>query len=141
MSEVRNLPELDPRTTRQFYNSSHVPFEPEPNALRIQYNNKAEFKRAAKLFGLMDDFKVCREQTSSKLMSSFFLCAVWRSPHGLSGYCEFYASRLPHLPIAESSLVWLRHHLEVIPVFLFFLYICTLFTSDNALFFCYCSQI
>lgn len=59
MNEVRNLPELDSRTTRQFYNSSHVPFEPEPNALRIQYNNKAEFKRAAKLFGLMDDFKVC----------------------------------------------------------------------------------
>ena len=53
ISDLKSLPSLE-QEPKDETNSSDV----HAKSLRIQYNTRDQFKKAAKLYGLMDDFKV-----------------------------------------------------------------------------------
>lgn len=58
---VASLPTLtNVIVNKDYRNQTRSPFEPHINekSIRVQYNSKDEFKKIAKHYGLMDDFKV-----------------------------------------------------------------------------------
>ncbi len=67
VSEVKGLPLIDQPpakpvevipATKSHNSSATTDDAAAVRSVRVQYNTKDQFKKAAKLFGLMDDFKV-----------------------------------------------------------------------------------